>query len=98
VVLDSFARVLVRKLPLLLFRIPSPDDAYRQEPGVKNMVGRVLIVCWAVVAGCVLLLIFIPKPAKLPSWLPDPQTLRLFLILLTLLSTPTVSVDYIAKE
>lgn len=53
---------------------------------MKNMMGRALVSCWTVVGGSVLLLIFISKPAKLPLWLPGPQTLRVFLVLLVLLS------------
>ena len=83
---DSFARILVRKLHLLLFRIPSPSNASKQEPSVKNILGRILVFSWASIAGGVLLLIFIPKPGKLPPWIPNPLSLRVFLVFLMLLS------------
>jgi hypothetical protein len=53
---------------------------------MRNVMGRILVFGWSLVAACVVLLIFIPKPSKLPSWLPDPEAFRVFLIVLMLFS------------
>jgi hypothetical protein len=86
VVLGSLDWILVWELPLLLFRIPSASNEIKEELYVKNIAARIVVFGWTLVAGCVLLLVAIPKPMRLSSWFPNPQSFRVLLVLLMLLS------------
>ena len=43
----------------------------------------VLLALWVILAGIVFWLILVPKPAKLPQWLP-PEAIRIFFVVLVL--------------
>lgn len=53
---------------------------------MKNAVKWILVLGWALLAGFVVFLLAIPKPSRLPPWFPDPRSIRVFIILLILIS------------
>jgi hypothetical protein len=53
---------------------------------MKIVLGWILVVCWSAVVGGVLFLLLIPKPTELPGWFPGTETVRIFLIVLMLVS------------
>jgi hypothetical protein len=53
---------------------------------MREAVKRILVFGWSLVVACVVFLLIIQKPAKLPPWFPDWQAFHAFIILLMLLS------------
>ncbi len=84
---DSSVRVLVRELLLLLLCVPSASDSTKQGADMRTVFRFVLVTCWSIVFGAILLTLAAPEiAATLLRRFRHIQDIRFFLIVLTIAS------------
>jgi len=76
-------RILVGKLPVLLFRVSSSSISEGKGRGLRTMFRRILVSGWAFIFGSVALLGLFPK---LATRIPHPEYIRIFLVPFMLVS------------
>lgn len=83
--------VLVWELRLLLLHISPAGNSTKEGAGVRNTLGRILVICWSAVFGALFLSLVSPRAAAilLLSLLPVIQAIRVFMVALMLVSIAT---------